>query len=119
MTEQEILSPEELISIAATFLGQNIEISGIRSCSDGLVNQTYCVETPQQRYILQAFNAVFTAETVQDSALITDYLHQSAGAVGFVGANSLLELISPLDQFYLFSQSLLPLFPSDYWVVTI
>ena len=76
MTVQEILSPEELISIAATFLGQNIKISAICSCSDGLVNQTYWVETPQQRYILQALNAVFTAETVQDSALITDYLHQ-------------------------------------------
>jgi Ser/Thr protein kinase RdoA (MazF antagonist) len=76
MTEQEILRSEELISVVSAFLGQNIEISGIRSCSDGLVNQTYCVETPHQRYILQALNAVFTAETVQDSALITDYLHQ-------------------------------------------
>jgi Ser/Thr protein kinase RdoA (MazF antagonist) len=76
MTEQEILNSEELISVVSAFLGQNIEISSICSCSDGLVNQTYCVETPQQRYILQALNAVFTAETVQDSALITDYLHQ-------------------------------------------
>ncbi|MGA7953177.1 MAG: phosphotransferase [Gloeobacterales cyanobacterium] len=76
MMEQEILSPEELISVASAFLGQHIEISAICSCSDGLVNQTYGVETPQQRYILQALNTVFTAETVQDSALITEYLHQ-------------------------------------------
>jgi Ser/Thr protein kinase RdoA (MazF antagonist) len=74
MTEQEILSPKELISVISAFLGE-IEISAVRSCADGLVNQTYFVEAPQQRYILQALNTVFTAETVQDSALVTDYLH--------------------------------------------
>ncbi len=76
MTEQEILSSEELISVTSAFLGQNIEITAIHSCTEGLVNQTYWVETPQQRYILQSLNTVFTAETVQDSALITDYLRQ-------------------------------------------
>lgn len=76
MTEQEILSPEALISVISAFLGQNIEIAAISPCAEGLVNQTYAVETPQQRYILQSLNTVFTAETVQDSALISDYLHQ-------------------------------------------
>jgi Ser/Thr protein kinase RdoA (MazF antagonist) len=75
MTEQEILSPEELMPVTSAFLGQNIEITAIHSCAEGLVNQTYWVETPRQRYILQALNAVFTDKTVQDSALITDYLH--------------------------------------------
>jgi Ser/Thr protein kinase RdoA (MazF antagonist) len=75
MTEQEILSPKELISVVFAFLGESIEISAIQSCTDGLVNQTYRVETLQQRYILQALNSAFTAETVQDSALVTDYLH--------------------------------------------
>jgi Ser/Thr protein kinase RdoA (MazF antagonist) len=76
MAEQKILNPEELISVVSAFLGQNIEIDAICPCTEGLVNQTYTVETPHQRYILQSLNAVFTAETVQDSALITDYLHQ-------------------------------------------
>lgn len=76
MMEHAILSPAELTHIATAFLGQNIEISAVCPCAGGLVNQTYSVDTPDQKYILQSLNAVFTAETVEDSALITAYLHQ-------------------------------------------
>jgi Ser/Thr protein kinase RdoA (MazF antagonist) len=76
MMEHAILNPEQLIPVATAFLGQNIEILAVYPCAGGLVNQTYLVDTPDQRYILQALNTVFTAETVEDSALITAYLHQ-------------------------------------------